>query len=171
MLRKKFGFDKVKKFPIMEFLEIIMPQIDPQFMVVPVEDHELPGRAAETIPDDHVIRVKQSVYDAACEDSFMARLIMAHELGHYVLHGEDNVAYAHSAPGESIPNEVNAEWQADIFSMELLAPVHLIDETSEYLVSRHFVVSRGVARGQMNQARRVEKRHQRKHQRKKKENG
>lgn len=148
-----------------------MPQIDPEFMVIPVEDHELPGRAAETIPDEHMIRVKQSIYDAACQGSFWSRLVMAHELGHYLLHGEENVAYAHPALGEHIPDEVNAERQADIFSMELLVPVHLIDETSDYLVSKHFGVSRSVARSQMNQARRVEKRHQRKNQRRKKENG
>ena len=171
MLRKKFGLDKVKAFPIMEFLEFIMPQIDPEFMVVPVEDNELPGRAAETVPDEHVIRVKQSVYDGACQGFFWARLVMAHELGHYLLHGEENVVYACPAPGEQIPNEINPEYQADIFSLELLAPVHLIDEPSEYLVSKHFGVSRGVARAQMNQARRVEKRHQRKRQHRKKENG
>lgn len=74
MLRKKFGLDQVKKFPIMEFLEIIMPQIDPEFMIVPVEDHELLGRAAETIPAEHKIQVKQSIYDAACQGSFWPRL-------------------------------------------------------------------------------------------------
>ena len=171
MLRKKFGLDQVKKFPIMEFLEIIMPQIDPEFMIVPVEDHELPGRAAETIPAEHKILVKQSIYDAACQGSFWPRLVMAHELGHYLLHGEENVTYAHFAPGEQVPDEVDPERQADIFSVELLVPVHLIDETSDYLVSKHFGVSRGVAHSQMNQARRVKKRHQRKNLRKKKENG
>lgn len=162
MLRKKFGFDKTKGFPNMEFLELIMPRIDPDFLVVPVEDSELPGRAAETVPDDHVIRVKQSIYDAACQGAYWARLVMGHELGHYLFHGDENVAYAHPAPGERIPDEVNAERQADIFSAELLVPVHLIDETSDYLVSKHFGVPKSVARIQMTQARRVKKRHQRK---------
>ena len=118
-----------------------------------------------------MIRVKQSVYDAACQGSYWARTVMAHELGHYVLHGEDTVAYAHEAPGERVPDDINAERQADIFAAELLAPVHLVDETSDYLVSKHFGITRGMARSQMNQVRRVQKRHQRKHQRKKKENG
>ena len=63
----RFGLDKIKKFPVMEFLELIMPQIDEEFMLVPVEDDDLKGRAAETIPAEHMIRVKQSVYDAACQ--------------------------------------------------------------------------------------------------------
>lgn len=171
MLRMRFGLDKIKKFPVMEFLELIMLQIDEEFMLVPVEDDDLKGRAAETIPAEHMIRVKQSVYDAACQGSYWARTVMAHELGHYVLHGEETVAYAHGAPDERVPDEINAERQADIFAAELLAPVHLVDETSDYLVSKHFGITRGMARSQMNQVRRVQKRHQQKHQRKKKENG
>ena len=171
ILRMRFGLDKDKKFPVMEFLELAMPQIDEEFMLVPVEDDELKGRAAETIPTEHVIRVKQSVYDAACQGSYWARTVMAHELGHYMLHGEETVAYAHAAPGERIPDEINAERQADIFAAELLAPVHLVDETSDYLVSKHFGITLGMARSQMNQLRRVQKRHQSKNRRKKKENG
>ena len=171
ILRMRFGLDKVKKFPVMEFLELAMPQIDEEFMLVPVEDDELKGRAAETIPTEHVIRVKQSVYDVACQGSYWARTVMAHELGHYMLHGEETVAYAHAAPGERIPDEINAERQADIFAAELLAPVHLVDETSDYLVSKHFGITLGMARSQMNQLRRVQKRHQSKNRRTKKENG
>ncbi|MFR6394123.1 MAG: hypothetical protein ACLUNQ_02560 [Oscillospiraceae bacterium] len=85
--------------------------------------------------------------------------------------GKKAVAYAHGAPDERVPDEINAERQADIFAAELLAPVHLVDETSDYLVSKHFGITRGMARSQMNQVRRVQKRHQQKHQRKKKENG
>lgn len=173
MLRKRFRLEQVKKFPIMEFLELIMPQIEPEFRVIPVEDSELIGRAAETIPAEHIIRVKQSIYDAACKGVFWPRLVMAHELGHYLLHGEESVSYAHLAPGEKIPDDINAERQADIFAAELLAPVHLVDDSAnEYLISKHFGVSRSVARIQINQARKVKKRHQlRSKQRKIKENG
>ena len=172
MLRKRFGLERVKTFPIMEFLELIMPQIDPLFMLVPEEDSDLPGRAAETIPELHIIRVKQSVYDAACQGYHWARLVMAHELGHYLLHGDEKVAYAHPAQEERVPDEINAEKQADIFSAELLAPVHLISESSDYLVSKHFGVPKSVARIQMNQARKVQRRHQhRRNLRRAKENG
>lgn len=160
MLRKRFELEYEKAFPIMEFLEFVMPKIDPEFILVPEEDPDLLGRAAETIPELHMIRVKQSIYDAACRGRYWARIVMAHELGHYLFHGDENVAYAHPAPGERLPDEIDAEKQADIFAAELLVPVHLIDETSEYLVSKHFGVTKGIARIQMGQARRVRKRHQ-----------
>lgn len=172
MLRKKFGFEQEKIFPIMEFIELILPQIDPDFQLVLEEDLDLPGRAAETIPELHLIRVKQSIYDAACQGAYWPRTVMAHELGHYLCHAEESVTYAYLSVGERLPNLYNAEKQADIFSAELLAPIHLIDETSDYLVSKHFGVPKSVARIQMNQARKVRKRHQRmRDKRKQKENG
>lgn len=171
MLRKKFEMEHLKLFPIMDFLELIMPQVDPQFQVVPVEDSELCGRAAETIPSLHVIKVKQSIYDAACAGNAWARLVMAHELGHYMCHGDEVPSYAHPAPGEKIPDEINPERQADIFAAELLAPVHLITESSDYLVSKHYGVPRSVARVQMNQVKKIRRRHSKKKLLREKKNG
>lgn len=172
MLRKRFELEREKEFPIMDFLEFVMPQIDPKFIVIPEEDTDLAGRAAETIPELHMIRVKQSIYDAACQGGRWARIVMAHELGHYLCHGEENVTYTYPTPGERLSPEIDAEKQADIFAAELLVPVHLIDETSEFLVSKHFGVPRSVARIQMGQAKRVRKRHHRRTaNRRTKENG
>lgn len=164
MLRKKFGLETQEKFPIMEFLELIMPQIDSEFQVLPVEDSELPGRAAETFPDLHLMRVKQSVYDAACNGGYWARLVMAHELGHYICHGDESPSYAYPMSGEKIPSAVDPERQADIFAAELLAPVNLIQDLSDYLVSKRFGVPRSIARIQMNQAKKIQRRHHRKRQ-------
>lgn len=171
MLRKKFGLEHLKLFPIMQFLELIMPQIDPLFQVIPVEDSELRGCAAETIPSLHMIKVKQSIYDAACAGNAWARLVMAHELGHYMCHGDEAPSYAHPAPGEKIPDEINSERQADIFAAELLAPVHLITEPSDYLVSKHYGVPRSVARIQMNQVKKIRRRHDKKRLLREKKNG
>lgn len=161
LLRKQFGLEKEKFFPIMEFLELIMPKIDSLFVLEPVEDSELVGRAAETIPEQHLIRVKQSVYNGACDGSYWARSVMAHELGHYLFHSDEHVTYAYPALGEKIPREIDPEWQANVFAAELLAPVHLIDEGSEYLVSKHFGVPAHTAKTQMRQVQRIRRRHHR----------
>lgn len=175
MLRKRFGLEKVMYFQIMPFLEFVMPQIDPEFYVHPVPDNELIGRAAETIPEAHCIVVKESVYNGACIGQIWARSIMAHELGHYLYHSSSNVAYAYPERGERVPNEVNPEKQADIFAAELLAPVNLIHDQSEYLVSKHCGIPRSIARIQMGQAlaveRQREKRHRKRNPQKEKRSG
>lgn len=161
MLRKKFGFEQAKCFPIIEFLELVMPQVDPHFSFELVEDFELPGQMAITVPEQHLIRVRHGVYESACNGTYYARLVLAHELGHYLLHNDEEVSYAFPAPGETIPNQINPEWQADVFAEELLAPVHLINESDTYLVVKHFGVSYRAARHQLYQANKVKKRHQR----------
>lgn len=162
-IRQKFGFSNTKCFPIMSFLEHIMPQIDPEFQVCPVSDNKLLGRAAETIPELHLINVKESVYDAACAGHHWARTVMAHELGHYIYHNSNNVAFAYPAPQEKIPNDINPEKQADIFSSELLVPINLIQDENEYLVSKHFGVPISVAKIQIRQAQKVKRRHEKRH--------
>ncbi len=160
--RKDLGLDKEEYFPIMRVLECVLPVVYPGFMLEPVEDKELKGRMAETLPEQNVIRVKNSVYEAACQGNWFARMVMAHELGHYFLHDPQNTSYAYLQKGEALPADVDPERQADIFAAELLIPIHLIGNKNVYQVSKHFGVSRKAAGHQMNQALKVEKRHRRK---------
>lgn len=162
MLRQKFGMQKDAYFPIVRFIELILPAADPCFQLLIVPDLDLPGRAAETLPELHEIRIKESVYDAACSGHHWARTVMAHELGHYMYHSAENVAYAYPDPGERVPAGSDPERQADIFAAELLAPVHLIHGKSDYLVSKNCGVTLSVAKSQLQQVQRIDKRHQKK---------
>lgn len=163
-LRKELGLLQTERFPIMRILENILPIIYPGFYVEPVEDKELQGRMAETIPEQGLIRVKESVYSAACNGDAWARMIMAHELGHFLFHNAQSTAYAYMEKGSRLPPDVDPERQADIFAAELLIPMHLIKDKNIYQVQKHFGVSRSAAKVQMQYASRVKKRHQRKAQ-------
>ena len=151
-LRKIMGLNEVFYFPIIEFLELVLPQIDPEFYVEPVDDDLLPGRMAETVPEDHLIRVRVSVYDAACKGHTWARKIMAHELGHYIYHDARRVAYATPEDGAQIPKVFLPEYQADVFANELLAPLNLIRGMNPHEISQKCGVPLGLAKGQLEQA-------------------
>ncbi len=161
-LRKDLGLLQIESFPIMQVLEHVLPVIYPGFYVEPVEDSELQGRMAETVPEQGLIRVKESVYQAACAENAWARMIMAHELGHFLLHNSQNTAYAYMEKGSRLPPDVDPERQADIFAAELLIPLHLIGDKNIYQVQKHFGVSRSAARAQMRHLTKVKKRHDRK---------
>lgn len=158
-LRCALGLKDTEFFPIMEVLELVIPTIIPDFQVVPVEDESLRGRMAEMLPGECAIKVKQSVYDAACLGHKWARMVMAHELGHFLLHRDAPLSFAYIEKGQRLPDEVNPERQADIFAAELLAPVHLIKGYNEYQISKHFGVSKASAKIQLGQAKRIDKRH------------
>ncbi len=167
-LRKELGLSHTEYFPIMHILENVLPVIYPEFHIEAVEDHELPGRMAETTPEQYVIRVKESVYTAACNGGAWARMIMAHELGHFLLHDSQSTTFAYVGKDSRLPSDIDPERQADIFAAELLIPMHLIKDLNAHQVSKHFGVSRSAANTQLRYAAKVKRRHEVKHQAKEK---
>ena len=151
-LREIMGLKDDFYFPIMDFLEKIMTMVDPEFYVEPVEDEQLVGRMAETVPEQHLIRVRASVYDAACKGHPWARKIMAHEFGYYIYHDAEHLAYAYPDLGERIPKWFSPEYQAEVFAAELLAPVNLIRGMNPHAVAQKCGIPVSAARGQLNQA-------------------
>ena len=161
-LRKDLGLEQTEYFPIMRILENVLPLLYPEFHIEAVEDKDLPGRMAETTPEQWVIRVRQSVYVAACNGVAWARMIMAHELGHFLFHDSQNTTFAYVEKGSQLPPDVDPERQADIFAAELLIPYHLIKDKNAFQVKKHFGVSQSAAEAQLRQAAKVRKRHDKK---------
>lgn len=161
-LRKNLGYDNVDYLPIMVILELVMPIIYPGFCIEVEDDDKLKGRFAETNPEECRIRVRNSVYEAACNGHAWARMIMAHELGHFLFHNSQNTTFAYLERNERLPADIDPERQADIFAAEFLIPIHRIKGKNEYQVSKHFGVSRSAAKNQLKQAQKVAKRHNKK---------
>lgn len=168
LFRKKLGMDQTSYFPIVRFMELVLPQSDPTFSFEVVEDEELCGVQAEYIPHLNTVRVKSSVYEGATDNNWWARSTLAHELGHYYYHDEHSVRYAKLDPGQRIPPDYDPERQANIFAAELLAPIHLIKGLTSAQISRTFGVSRTIANRQLLALERITKRQEATKQRKKK---
>lgn len=170
LLRVKLGLKHELYFDIIRFLEIVLPVADPEFCLEVVDDtdEEVSGIQAEYIPRLNVIRVKQSVYDAAVRGHWWARSTLAHELGHYYYHDEHNVRYAKLAPLEKVPPDFDPERQANVFAAELLVPIHLIEGMSAKQIGDTCVVPYAIADRQLRSLERVKKRQNRKKASKKK---
>lgn len=168
LLRTKLGLEKVLHFPILHFLENVLPQIDPSFFLEVVEDKNMPGIQAEYIPQENVIRVRQSVYDAAVAGFWWARFTLAHELGHYYYHDERSVHYAVLDFGQRVPPDFDPERQANVFAAELLVPINLIEGMKLTQVANACGVSYTVAKRQLLVLSRLRSRQDKKRQQKKK---
>ena len=149
LLRQKLGLKNTLFFPIVEFLENVLPEIDPTFHIEILEDFELPGVQAEYVPSLNVVRIKNSVYEAAVSGYWWARSTLAHELGHYYFHDEKSVRYAKLDPCEKVPPDFDPERQANVFAAELLAPIDLIGGLSEREIGRRCGVSYEIAKRQL----------------------
>lgn len=110
---------------VLEFVENILPDADPEFEFHVVEDHVLRGREAETYPDKKVIRVTETVYRKANMGERRARFTIAHELGHLFLHRGIGLRLARVAANQEIPAYRDSEWQADSFAGEYLMDAKL----------------------------------------------
>lgn len=86
-------------------------------------DPELANEEARAWPDKMLIKVKQSVHHAAAQGKGHAVFTLAHELGHIVLHRDEEPSFAR---GEHKIFE-DSEWQADAFASAFLMDSRHID--------------------------------------------
>ena len=121
-LRKALEIREGEQFPIVEFLEIILPSIDEAFSLEVVESDIMPDRYGVTYPQKHTIVIREDVYYGATENNRNDLITLAHELCHYLFHDEPEFSLARTIYGDDIPETYCPEWQADTFADKLLWP-------------------------------------------------
>jgi len=147
---------KTARFPILEVLEWVLPEIHDEFVFEVLDPTDMtrrfgPGTHGMTYPDLAHIIVREDVYEHACKGkphflTWQARFSLAHEFGHLVMHAGGGLPRRVSW---STPLYANSEWQADTFAGELLAASTQVepDDTPDSMASR-FGVSFTAARTQ-----------------------
>ena len=146
-VRKIFGINGYC-FPIVELLDIVMPQIDEKFSLSIVEKDELPpGHYALTYPDKGEMKVRRDVYEGAIGGDGRSRFTLCHELFHYIFHTSENISFARS--DEKLPSYLDPEWQANTFAAELMIPMDLVKGMSIYEIVKKCKVSWQCAQIQM----------------------
>lgn len=121
-LRRTLEIPDNMAFPVLRFIEHVIPLIFPEFNFKIVKNHELPDSYASTNPLHGVLSVREEVYVGATRDSPRDRFTIAHELGHLILHGPESIVFHRKENMESIKAYENPEWQANVFAAALLMP-------------------------------------------------
>lgn len=148
-MRTAIGLENQYYFPVVEFLEFGMPQVDKKFSYEIRTIQEMGSCHGITYPKEHLIALREDVYDGAVDDVPRDRFTLAHEIAHYLLHTPKTVAFARSMGKEKLPAYLDPEWQANAFAGELLAPPHLIRGMTADEIGRMCKVSRKVAEIQL----------------------
>ena len=149
VLKKNIGLEKELYFPILSFVENVLPILIPdfQFEVVPV--YQMGSKHGETYPSKNLIRIREDVYLRAAAGEGRDRLTIAHEAGHLFLHEDDCIALCRLAPSEKLKPYEDPEWQANAFGGELLASSYLIKGMTIMEVSEKCGVSVSEAKVQL----------------------
>jgi Zn-dependent peptidase ImmA (M78 family) len=120
-IRTKFGLGEVLLFPIVEFMELNLPTIDPEFQWEIVEKDILSEEIhADTDPVARRIRIREDVYEGAVAGNGRDRMTVAHELAHYLLLVV--LEWPVLPSSEDVPAYRDPEWQAKALAGELLIP-------------------------------------------------
>ena len=133
-IRSLVGLQEQLYFPILEFVEEVIPKIDSDFVFIVEEKNNMIDKYAYY---DHVkneMVVREDVYDMAYAGNGRHRFTIAHELGHYILH-QDGVKMCRIAGNERLVAYLDPEWQANTFASAILMPKHLIDGMAAYEIS------------------------------------
>lgn len=138
-LRRKLNLYDRTYFPIVEFIETVLPEIDPKFSYLYVAKNEMPDTYAYFDNVANSIVVREDVYDRALNGSGRDRFTLAHELGHYVLHSS-GVQLCRSDGGRVV-TYCDPEWQANTFASKMLMPDHLIYTLTPSEISKEFGTS------------------------------
>lgn len=125
-IRRGICMENVMYFPIVPFLENILPLLIPDFLLEIVPKKEMGNKHGETYPSKNLIRIREDVYLNAIAGCGRDRLTIAHEIGHLFLHDDASIALCRLEPYEMLKPYEDPEWQADAFGGELLAPSYLI---------------------------------------------
>ncbi|RWL43878.1 MAG: ImmA/IrrE family metallo-endopeptidase [Mesorhizobium sp.] len=125
--RDKFEIQSCDKVDIIAILEFKLPRLWPSFHVKVVPDTHMKSNAKTSISPPAII-IKKSVYISAAHGHPVSRFILAHELGHLILHRKFENEEMHDTEHgyEENISQLNAlesiEDQASIFCRFFMAP-------------------------------------------------
>lgn len=146
-IRKVLGLENEAYIPIVKFLEG-MEEIfeEDNFTVEIIPDNELPESVqGDTDVINNVIRIKESVYDGACDNDGTHRFSIAHEIGHYFLMSVLGLKFQRNLNQREIKIYEDPEWQANCFAGELLMPHDFIKGMSIEKIMDECKVSKSAA--------------------------
>ena len=153
-VRELCGMTDRLYFPVVEFLEIILPNLIDDFTYEIVEHSEMPDKEGETIPSLNTIKIREDVYEKATQGDGRARFTILHEVGHLLMHDNDRVALCRKSDKAPLKAYEDPEWQADVFAGELLIAEHLVKGMSVNEIEIRCGASHAAAECQHKQIRR-----------------
>jgi Zn-dependent peptidase ImmA (M78 family) len=138
-IRKSLGLEGTPRFPIIDVIEkLLCDRLElVQFEVWTMAD--MGDAEGYTCPQGSFIRLREDVYEKACNGDGRARFTAAHELGHFVLH--TNIPLARTRRGDGTAPFRLAEPQANQFAAEILMPREYVRgvASAQALVDAHQV--------------------------------
>ncbi len=149
MVRSTFTMKDQVMFPIMDVLDGKLRGVFNDYDLHVLEYDEMGDYEGLVVAGDPVLRLRNDVYESACNGDGRARFTACHELAHYLLHRKLAMARMRD---DSEPIYQDSEWQADVFAGGLLmSHQHVADFASVTQAANDCGMSIAAARYQLKQ--------------------
>lgn len=146
--RKLLQLENVLYFPIVELLDV-MAEFFKGFSYEIVEDDVFTDNIhADTDITTGHIRIKESVYEGACNGEGRDRMTIAHEIGHFFTICICGFRLTRNFTHTETITFRDPEWQAKCFAGELMVPAHLVRGMGTHETAKRCGVSYDAARVQ-----------------------
>jgi IrrE N-terminal-like domain len=118
-LRNILHIDGSSRVQMVQLVENVLPEVLPDYVFCVMPDEDMPGMDGITAIGSFTICLAEHTYVDLCKGKPEARFVAAHELGHLVLHSQQQPALARRSLND---DRVDPEWQADRFADVWLMP-------------------------------------------------
>ncbi len=139
------GTEDIMFFPIVEFMELVLPQLVEGFYYEICSKEKMPNKCGETFPAKNKICIREDIYEKAVNNDPFARFSIAHEIGHLLLHDVGSISLCRLEHGEKLKSFEDPEWQADCFGGEFLMYYPLIKGLTPSEISEQCGVTKRAA--------------------------
>ncbi|MBR3248225.1 MAG: ImmA/IrrE family metallo-endopeptidase [Clostridiales bacterium] len=131
VIRKEFGYLDVWRIPVERLLDQMCEAFDDfSYEIIPDEEWEDKSTHADTDILGGTIRIRESIYNRACDGQGRDRMTIAHEMAHYILSCVIGVKL-YSRRGKHVECYNDPEWQAKCLAGELLIPYYKLKSCSK----------------------------------------
>lgn len=145
-IRRFFCVDNALYLPVIQILEQAMPLLFSKFSYDIVAKSEFPdNRHAETDVVNHIIKIREDIYDGAIKGNGRDRMTIMHEIAHYLLIVVFGVKFERNFDNRDVAAYQNPEWQAKALAGEIMCPHDMIQSFSVDEVAEKCGVSKEVA--------------------------
>ena len=131
-IREAFGLRDCLYFPIVEFMEHMMPRMFENYNFEIIDDDELPPNKDAVTEIENgfgTVKIKQSVYEGACDGDGQHRMTIAHEIvGHFIPMCVLGFKFYRFYGSEELEAYRDPEWQAKCLAGEFMMPEHLVKD-------------------------------------------
>ena len=125
-IRKILGQENTLYFPAVEVLEFLQEFDKDAYFEIVTKDELNPGEHAITDIVHKVIKIREDVYEGACNGNGRDRMTIVHEFAHFVLLCIFGFQLARTFDNKKIPAYMDPEWQAKCLAGEMMMDSDLI---------------------------------------------